>query len=70
MHSSAAKQGGNAVSVAQGGTATPGAIKQLLPLDRVLKELYIYMYIYIRQINKQQRLHWTFIFILNVQFVI
>ena len=35
------------VSVAQGGTATPGATKQPLPLDRVLRELYIYIYIYI-----------------------
>ena len=42
-------RGDNTVSVAQGGTATPGATKQLLPPDRVLRELYIY--IYIRQIN-------------------
>ena len=39
--------GDNTVSVAQGGTATPGATKQLLPPDRVLRELYIYIYIYI-----------------------
>ena len=36
----------NAVSVAQGGTATPGATKQLLPPDRVFKGI-IYIYIYI-----------------------
>ena len=42
-------RGDNTVSVAQGGTVTPGATKQLLPLNRVLRELYIY--IYIRQIN-------------------
>ena len=36
----------NTVSVAQGGTAIPGATKQLLPPDWVLKELYIYIYIY------------------------
>ena len=37
----------NTVSVAQGGTATPGATKQLLPPDRVfLKNIYIYIYIY------------------------
>ena len=36
----------NTVSVAQGGTATPGATKQLLPPDRVLRESYIYIYIY------------------------
>ena len=42
-------RGDNAVSIAQGGTATPGATKQLLPPDRVLRESYIY--IYIRQIN-------------------
>ena len=35
--SSAANQGDNTVSVAQGGTATPGATEQLLPLDRVFK---------------------------------
>ena len=44
-------RGDNTVSVAQGGTATPGATKQLLPPNRVLKELYIYIYIYISQIN-------------------
>ena len=32
-------RGDNTVSVAQGGTATPGATKQLLPPDRVLREL-------------------------------
>ena len=42
LSSSAANQGDNTVSVAQGGTATPGATKQLLPPDRVLRELYIY----------------------------
>ena len=37
-------RGDNTVSVAQGGTATPGATKQLLPLDRVfIIELYIYI---------------------------
>ena len=42
----------NTVSVAQGGTATPGTTKQLLPPDRVVKRIiYIYIYIYIRQIN-------------------
>ena len=38
--------GDNTVLVAQGNTATPGTTKQLLPLDRVLRELYIYIYIY------------------------
>ena len=42
---SAANQGDNIVSVAQGGTASPGATKQLLPPDRVFKR-YIYIYIY------------------------
>ena len=32
------------VSIAHGSTATPGATKQLLPPDRVLRELYIYIY--------------------------
>ena len=41
-------RGDNTVLVAIGGTGTP---KQLLPLDRVLRELHIYIYIYIRQIN-------------------
>ena len=40
-------RGDNTVSVAQGGTAPPGATKQLLPPDRVLRESYIYIYIYI-----------------------
>ena len=40
-------RGDNTVPVAQGGTATPGATKQLLPPDRVLRESYIYIYIYI-----------------------
>ena len=40
-------RGDNIVSVAQGGTATPGATKQLLPPGRVLRESYIYIYIYI-----------------------
>ena len=40
-------RGDNTVLVAQGGTANPGAAKQLLPPDRVLRELYIYIYIYI-----------------------
>ena len=42
-------RGDNTVSVAQGSTATPGATKQLLPPDRVLREwdIYIYIYIYI-----------------------
>ena len=31
--------GDNTVSVAQGGTATPGATKQLLPPDRVFKRI-------------------------------
>ena len=38
-------RGDNTVSVAQGGTATPGATKQLLPPDRVFKRI-IYIYIY------------------------
>ena len=40
-------RGDNILSVAQGGTATPGATRQLLPPDRVLREWYIYIYIYI-----------------------
>ena len=44
LASSAANQGDNTVSVAQGGTATPGATEQLLPLDRVFKKIYISMY--------------------------
>ena len=40
-------RGDNIVSVAQGGTATPGATKQLLPPDMVFKRIiYIYIYIY------------------------
>ena len=40
------------VSVAQGDTATSGTTKQLLPPDRVLKELYIYIY-YTRSIKSR-----------------
>ena len=40
-------RGDNTVSVAHGGSATPGATKQLLPPDKVLRESYIYIYIYI-----------------------
>ena len=43
----APSQGDNTVSVAEGGTATPGATQQHLPLDRVLRKSYIYIYIYI-----------------------
>ena len=42
-------RGDNTVSEAQGGTATPGATNQLLLPDRVLRELYVY--IFIGQIN-------------------
>ena len=74
-------RGDNTVSVAQGGTATPGATKQLLPSDWVLRELYththtyiyIYIYIYIydtHAISIKSRLYWTLIFIFIVQFVI
>ena len=48
LSSSAANQGDNTVSVAQGCTATPSTIKQLMPPDRVFKRyIYIYIYIYI-----------------------
>ena len=40
-------RGDNTVSVAQGGTAIPGATKQFLTPDRVLRELYIYISTYI-----------------------
>ena len=45
LSSSATNQGDNTVSVAQGGTATPGATKQFLPPDRVFKRN-IYLYIH------------------------
>ena len=56
--SSAANQGDNTVSVAQGGTATPGATKQLLPLERVFKKIYISIY---TPDQLKQTLHWTFV---------
>ena len=37
-------RGDNTVSLAQVDIATPGVTKQLLPPDRVLRELYIYIY--------------------------
>ena len=55
---SAANQSDNTVLVAQGGTATPGTTKQLLPPDRVFKRN---IYPYIRQTNRKQTLHWTFV---------
>ena len=42
LASSATIQGDNIVSVAQGGTATPGATEQLLPPDRVFKKKPMY----------------------------
>ena len=63
LASSAANQGDNTVSVAQGGTATPGATKQLLLPDRVFKRN---IYVYTKSRHYIGRL---FIFIL-VQFVI
>ena len=67
LASSAANQGDNTVSVAQGGTATPGATEQLLPPDRVFKEIYIY--VYTRSTKSGHYIGRSFIFIL-VQFVI
>ena len=58
LSSSATNQGDNTVSVAQGGTAIPGATKQLLPPDRVFKRN---IYLYIHKINSKQTLHWTFV---------
>ena len=51
--------GDNTVSVAQGGTATPGATKQLLPPDRVFRELCIYIYnsLYTLNIYKSTKLN-------------
>ena len=63
LASSAANQGDNTVSVAQGGTATPGTIEQLLPLDRVFKRnlcISMYIYVYTRS-TKSGTLHWTFV---------
>ena len=48
LASSAANQADNTVSVAQGGTATPGATEQLLPPDRVFKRN---IYLCIHKIN-------------------
>ena len=48
LASSAANQGDNTVSVAQVGTATPGATEQLLPLDRIFKRN---IYLCIHKIN-------------------
>ena len=55
LPSSAANHGDNTVSVAQSGTATPGATKQLFPPDRVFKRnIYIYIYIYITVATHRQ----------------
>ena len=55
----------NIVLVAQGGTATPGATKQFLPLDRVFK---IYIYIYARLTKRRNYIVHSSSFL--VQFVI
>ena len=68
LASSATNQGDNTVSVAQGGTATPGATKQLLPPDRVF-ERNIYIYVYTRSTKSRHYIGRSFIFIL-AQFVI
>ena len=47
LSSSAANQGDNTVSVAQGSTATPGATKQLLPLEKK-KLFFVIIFIYMR----------------------
>ena len=57
----------NTVSVAQGGTATPGAIKQLLPPEMVFKKL-IYIYIYARSTKRRNCIVRSSSFL--VQFVI
>ena len=64
LTSSAANQGDNTVSVAQGGTATPGATEQLLPPTGYLKEIYIY--VYTRSTKSRLYIGRSFIFILNV----
>ena len=61
LSSSAANQGYNTVSVAQGGAATPGATKQLLPLDRIFKRN---IYIYTRSTKSRDYIGRSFIFIL------
>ena len=62
LTSSAANQGDNTVSVAQGGTASPGATKQLLLPDWVFKNIYIY--IYTRSTKSRHYIGRSFIFIL------
>ena len=61
LPSSAANQGDNTVSVAQGGTATPGITKQLLPPGRVFKRN-IYMYIHGRSTKSRDYIRRLFIF--------
>ena len=62
-------RGDNTVSVAQDGTATPGATKQFLPPDRIFKRIiYIYIYIYARSIKSKDYIVRSSSFL--VQFVI
>ena len=59
------------VSVAQGGTATPGTTKQLLPLNRVFKRniyIYIYIYIHARSTKSRDYIGRSFIFIFSAVF--
>ena len=56
LASSAANQGDNTVSVAQGGTATPGATEQLLPPDRVFKRnIYLNIFLLNTLYEKSQK---------------
>ena len=51
LPSSAANQGDNTVSVAQGGTATPGATKRIYIYAQVHRCLWMYIYIYFSSYN-------------------
>ena len=65
-------KGYNTVLVAQGGSATPGATKQLFPPDRVFKRIiyiYIYIYVYARSIESRDYIgRWFSFLVYNLWF--
>ena len=62
----------NQVLVAQGGTATPDATKQLLPPDRVWKKkknIYIYIYIYAKSTKRRNYIMCSSSFLCSLWFL-
>ena len=63
LASSAANQGDNTVSVAQGGTATPGATEHIYIYVYIQPCIHIYIYIYIQPYMYIYKLIYIYIYI-------